>query len=237
MRSRHPLGVGSFLSLAATCQASTFRSPSPRRSAATLQYGSRVGSRTVPCSTRTTGRRARAFVAVRSATGSPVDAHIVLGSAIVAALVAGALALNSDRGFRARAFDPCAAAGGRGARPRGGTSDASTASAMTFAGERERGAAWLGEHSKAELSSRGDLAFTVELKSPGRRRHPQPQPMPAPSAPASRPPPARHERPARTQRRADPRARRLVSARRRGGYLARRRTGDRGGGPRQEAPR
>jgi hypothetical protein len=91
-----------------------------------------------------------------------VDVRIVLGCALVGAIVAGALALAGGTDFRARSFVirvPPDFTGERGlALARG---DAVLGRALELAGEDE-GAGWLRERSTAELTSRLDLSFTVE---------------------------------------------------------------------------
>jgi hypothetical protein len=92
-----------------------------------------------------------------------VDVRIVLGCAILGALVAGALALAGDRDYRARSFVirvPPDFTGERGlALARG---DAVLRRALEIAGEGEREVGWLRGRSSAELTSRLDLSFTVE---------------------------------------------------------------------------
>jgi hypothetical protein len=92
-----------------------------------------------------------------------MDARIVLGCALVAALAAGGLALASGRDYRARSFVirvPPDFAGERGLER--ARREAVLRRALVLAGERERGTGWLREHSSAELTSRLDLSFTVE---------------------------------------------------------------------------
>jgi hypothetical protein len=91
-----------------------------------------------------------------------VDVRIVLGCALLGAIVAGALALAAGTDFRARSFVirvPPDFSGERGlALARG---DAVLGRALEIA--REDGdAVWLRERSTAELTSRQDLSFTVE---------------------------------------------------------------------------
>jgi hypothetical protein len=91
-----------------------------------------------------------------------VDIRIVLGCALVGAIVAGALALAAGTDFRARSFVirvPPDFSGERGlALARG---DAVLQRALDLAGEDE-GVGWLRGRSTAELTSRLDLSFAVE---------------------------------------------------------------------------
>lgn len=93
-----------------------------------------------------------------------VDVRIVLGCALLCALAAGAAALAGGRDYRARSFVirvPPDFAGERGlARARG---DRVLRRALALAGEGENGPDWLRERSSAELTSRLDLSFTVEV--------------------------------------------------------------------------
>jgi hypothetical protein len=97
-----------------------------------------------------------------------VDVRIVLGCALVGAIVAGALALTGGTDFRARSFVirvPPDFTGERGvALARG---DRVLQRALDLAGEDES-VAWLRGRSTAELTSRLDLSFTVE--APDRRQ-------------------------------------------------------------------
>jgi hypothetical protein len=92
-----------------------------------------------------------------------VDVRIVLGCALVGAIIAGTLALAGGTDYRARSFVirvPPDFSGERGlALARG---DAVLGRTLELAGEDERDAGWLREHSTAELTSRQDLSFTVE---------------------------------------------------------------------------
>jgi hypothetical protein len=93
----------------------------------------------------------------------PVDARIVLGCTLVCAFAAGVLALASGSDYRARSFVirvPPDFAGERGLER--ARRDAVLEQALSLAGERERGVAWLRDRSSAELTSRQDLSFTVE---------------------------------------------------------------------------
>jgi hypothetical protein len=91
-----------------------------------------------------------------------VDVRIVLGCALVGAIVAGALALAAGTDFRARSFVirvPPDFTGERGlALTR---SDEVLQRTLDLAGEDED-VAWLRGRSTAELTSRLDLSFTVE---------------------------------------------------------------------------
>jgi hypothetical protein len=97
-----------------------------------------------------------------------VDVRIVLGCALVGAIVAGALALAAGTDFRARSFVirvPPDFSGERGlALARG---DEVLQRTLAIAGEDE-GVGWLRARSTAELTSRLDLSFTVE--APGRKQ-------------------------------------------------------------------
>ncbi len=92
-----------------------------------------------------------------------VDVRIVLGCALLGAIVAGTLALAGGTDYRARSFVirvPPDFSGERGlALARG---DAVLGRALELAGEDERDPGWLRERSTAELTSRQDLSFTVE---------------------------------------------------------------------------
>jgi hypothetical protein len=91
-----------------------------------------------------------------------VDVRIVLGCALIGAIVAGTLALAAGTDFRARSFVirvPPDFSGERGlALARG---DAVLGRALEIAGDDED-VGWLRERSMAELTSRQDLTFTVE---------------------------------------------------------------------------
>jgi hypothetical protein len=97
-----------------------------------------------------------------------VDVRIVLGCALVGAIVAGALALAAGTDFKARSFVirvPPDFSGERGlALARG---DQVLQRTLDLAGEDEH-VPWLRERSTAELTSRLDLSFTVE--APDRER-------------------------------------------------------------------
>jgi hypothetical protein len=91
-----------------------------------------------------------------------VDARIVLGCALLAALCAGALALVGERDYRARSFVirvPPDFTGDRGLEL--ARSDNVLRRALVLAGEEPAGATWLRGRSTAELTSRMDLSFTV----------------------------------------------------------------------------
>jgi hypothetical protein len=92
-----------------------------------------------------------------------VDARIVLGCALVGAVLAGALALAAGTDFRARSFVirvPPDFSGERGLAVARG--DAVLGRALALAGEDEQDPGWLRGRSTAELTSRQDLSFTVE---------------------------------------------------------------------------
>ena len=94
-----------------------------------------------------------------------MDLRIVLGCALLAAVVAGGVALASGQDYRARAFvirvPPEAGSADGLARAR---SDRVLRTALALAGERDPDAAWLRERSRVELTSRRDLAITVETE-------------------------------------------------------------------------
>ena len=96
-------------------------------------------------------------------------ARIVLGCALVFALGAGGLAALDGRDYRARAFVirvPPQVGSERGLeRARG---EPVLRRALALAGETGRDARWLAEHSDVQLTSRLDLAITVE--TPERER-------------------------------------------------------------------
>jgi hypothetical protein len=97
-----------------------------------------------------------------------VDARIVLGCALVGAIVAGALALAAGTDFRARSFVirvPPDFSGERGLTLARG--DQVLQRTLDLAGEDEE-VVWLRARSTAELTSRLDLSFTVE--APGREQ-------------------------------------------------------------------
>jgi hypothetical protein len=98
-----------------------------------------------------------------------VDARIVLGCALVGAIVAGAVSLVVGNDYRARSYVirvPPDFAGERGlARAR---ADNVLRRALELGGEGGREVAWLRERSTAELTSRMDLSFAVE--TPDRRQ-------------------------------------------------------------------
>ena len=93
-----------------------------------------------------------------------VDLRIVLGCALLGGIVAGALALTGDNDYRARSYVirvPPSFAGEAGiARAR---DEAVLRRALELAGEGGRDVGWLRERSTAELTSRMDLSFTVEM--------------------------------------------------------------------------
>jgi uncharacterized iron-regulated membrane protein len=98
-----------------------------------------------------------------------VDVRLVLGCAVLLAVVAGALSAAHGQDYRARSFVirvPPDFAGERGlAQARG---DDVLRRALVRAGEDGREVDWLRERSSAELTSRQDLSFTVE--APERER-------------------------------------------------------------------
>jgi hypothetical protein len=92
-----------------------------------------------------------------------VDLRIVIGCVLLCALAAGSLALAGGRDYRARSFVirvPPGYSGERGldlAR-----SDRVLRRALALAADGQRDPAWLRQRSGAELTSRLDLAFTVD---------------------------------------------------------------------------
>jgi hypothetical protein len=92
-----------------------------------------------------------------------VDVRIVLGCALLGALLAGGLAVAGGADYRARSFVirvPPDFSGERGlALARG---DAVLGRALELSGDEENDPAWLRGRSTAELTSRQDLSFTVE---------------------------------------------------------------------------
>lgn len=92
-----------------------------------------------------------------------VDTRIVLGCGLLAALAAGAIALAGGTDYRARSFvirvPPDFA--GEGGLERART-DRVLGRALVLAGQVNRGTGWLRERSSVELTSRLDLALTVE---------------------------------------------------------------------------
>jgi hypothetical protein len=105
--------------------------------------------------------------ASRRAAAAPyacgVDVRIVLGCALLCALAAGTVAAVGERDYRAHSYVirvPPGYTGERGLELARG--DAVLERALVLAGEEGRDAGWLREHTRAELTSRLDLAFTVE---------------------------------------------------------------------------
>jgi hypothetical protein len=87
---------------------------------------------------------------------------------LVAAAVAGALALGHERDYRARAFVikvPSDLGGDRGLEL--ARAEQVLDHALALAGVLGTTSAWLRRHSHAELTSRLDLAFTVEAPDAG----------------------------------------------------------------------
>jgi hypothetical protein len=98
-----------------------------------------------------------------------VDVRIVLGCALLGALLAGAIAVASGQDYRARSYVirvPPDFAGERGLEL--ARSDAVLRRALTLAGEDVGGVKELRRSSTAELTSRSDLSFTVS--TPDRER-------------------------------------------------------------------
>jgi hypothetical protein len=86
---------------------------------------------------------------------------------LAAAAVAGALALGNERDYRARAFViqvPSDLGGDTGVEL--ARDERVLRHAVVLSGVKETTAAWLRQHSHAELTSRLDLAFTVEAPNP-----------------------------------------------------------------------
>jgi hypothetical protein len=103
---------------------------------------------------------------------APVKRHdlyvrVMLVCTLAAAAVAGALALGNGRDYRARAFViqvPSDLGGDRGLEL--ARADRVLRHAVMLSGVERATPAWLGRHSHAELTSRLDLAFTVEAPDP-----------------------------------------------------------------------
>ena len=98
-----------------------------------------------------------------------MDLRIVLGCALVFALAAGVVAAGGERDYTARAFVtkvPPEVGRERGVEL--ARSEPVLRRTLTLAGERRRGTGWLRAHSSVELTSRLDLALTVE--APGREQ-------------------------------------------------------------------
>jgi hypothetical protein len=92
-----------------------------------------------------------------------VDVRIVLGCALLGAVLAGGLAIAGGADYRARSFVirvPPDFSGERGLAVARG--DAVLGRALELAVDDEHGAGWLRRRSTAELTSRLDLSFTVE---------------------------------------------------------------------------
>jgi hypothetical protein len=86
---------------------------------------------------------------------------------LAAATVAGALALDDERAYRARAFViqvPSDLGGERGLEL--ARAEPVLRRAVALSGVEEATPAWLRSHSRAELTSRLDLAFTVDAREP-----------------------------------------------------------------------
>jgi hypothetical protein len=89
--------------------------------------------------------------------------RLIIACTLIGALAAAGFAATQDRDFRARAFviqvpsDMGGPAGLELAR-----SDRVLAQAIALSGVENTTTAWLREHSRAEITSRLDLAFTVE---------------------------------------------------------------------------
>jgi hypothetical protein len=92
-----------------------------------------------------------------------VDVRIVLGCALLGAVLAGGLAIAGDADYRARSFVIRVPPDFSGERGRAvARRDAVLGRALELAGEEEHDAGWLRGRSTAELTSRQDLSFTVE---------------------------------------------------------------------------
>ena len=86
---------------------------------------------------------------------------------LAAVAVAGALALGNERGYRARAFVIQVPSDlGRDGGLELARADRVLRHAVMLAGVKQATPAWLRRHSTVELTSRLDLAFTVEAPGP-----------------------------------------------------------------------
>jgi hypothetical protein len=98
-----------------------------------------------------------------------VDLRLVLGCALAFGVAAGAFAATGERVYTARAFvvrvPPEV---GRGAGVDLARSEPVLRRTLNLAGERRLGTRWLRAHSSVELTSRLDLALTVD--APGREQ-------------------------------------------------------------------
>jgi hypothetical protein len=98
-----------------------------------------------------------------------VDLRIVLGCALVFGLAAAAVAATGERDYTARAFVVRVPPGvGREEGVELARSEPVLRRTLILAGERRLDTRWLRAHSSAELTSRLDLALTVE--APGREQ-------------------------------------------------------------------
>ena len=111
--------------------------------------------------------RPAAHEAERRTSAAPhpchVDVRIVLGCALVGALAAGTVAATGGRDYRAHSYVirvPPGYTGERGLEL--ARSDAVLGRTLALAGEEGRDTAWLRKRRRGELTSRLDLAFTVE---------------------------------------------------------------------------
>jgi hypothetical protein len=96
-----------------------------------------------------------------------VSVRFALVCGLVFALVAGAISLAGERGYRAHAYVirlPLDVGGERGLKL--ARSEPVLRGALEEAGETDLGTGWLRDHSSVEVTSRMDLAFSV--KAPGR---------------------------------------------------------------------
>jgi hypothetical protein len=92
-----------------------------------------------------------------------VDLRVVIGCALVFAIGAGAVAAAGERDYRARSFVIRVAPQFGGTRGIGlARSEPVLRRTLVLAGERARDTRWLRRHSSVELTSRRDLALTVE---------------------------------------------------------------------------
>jgi hypothetical protein len=92
---------------------------------------------------------------------------VMLVCTLAAAAGAGALALGNERDYRARAFViqvPSGLGGDSGLEL--ARADRVLRQAVVLSGVKQATPAWLSRHSHAELTSRLDLAFTVEAPDP-----------------------------------------------------------------------
>jgi hypothetical protein len=93
--------------------------------------------------------------------------RLIVACTLIGALAAAGFAATQERDYRARAFViqvPSDMGGERGLEL--ARSDRVLEQAIALSGVEGRTIAWLREHSSAEITSRLDLAFTVEAPEP-----------------------------------------------------------------------